>query len=154
MVTQGDQRVDPMEPKWDQMGPKWIHGPRDQFVTASNIAVREARRGRIRRGFVIHHINERRADNRISNLSIMTRAEHNRLHALLRRLYFEKQLTQQIYGLFAMCYLPFAIYSLWAIGNGLWAMGYLLCAMCHWLWAICNGLFAMGDGPLAIGYGL
>lgn len=32
------------------------------------------------KGQVLHHINEDKTDNRIDNLQLMTRAEHNRLH--------------------------------------------------------------------------
>ena len=32
------------------------------------------------RGQVLHHINEDKTDNRIDNLQLMTKAEHNRLH--------------------------------------------------------------------------
>lgn len=32
------------------------------------------------KGEVLHHINEDKTDNRIGNLRLMTRAEHNRLH--------------------------------------------------------------------------
>lgn len=37
------------------------------------------------KGEVLHHINEDKTDNRICNLHLMTRAEHNRLHNAQRR---------------------------------------------------------------------
>lgn len=36
--------------------------------------------GPIPRGFVVHHRNEDKTDNRLDNLELMTRAEHARLH--------------------------------------------------------------------------
>lgn len=41
------------------------------------VAAGNARPGK---GQVLHHINEDKTDNRIGNLQLMTRAEHNRLH--------------------------------------------------------------------------
>lgn len=32
------------------------------------------------KGEILHHVNEEKTDNRIENLRLMTRAEHNRLH--------------------------------------------------------------------------
>ncbi len=34
---------------------------------------------------IVHHINENKQDNRIENLQIMSRAEHNRIHRLLEK---------------------------------------------------------------------
>jgi hypothetical protein len=31
-------------------------------------------------GFILHHVNEHRDDNRLENLELLTRAEHNALH--------------------------------------------------------------------------
>lgn len=36
---------------------------------------------RLKKGEVVHHINHDRADNRLSNLQLMTASEHGRLHA-------------------------------------------------------------------------
>jgi hypothetical protein len=37
------------------------------------------------RGFILHHRNEDRTDNRLGNLELLTRAAHNRLHIATRR---------------------------------------------------------------------
>lgn len=34
---------------------------------------------------IVHHINENKLDNRIENLQIVTRSEHNRIHKFLKR---------------------------------------------------------------------
>lgn len=48
--------------------------------------VAEAKIGRfLRNNEVVHHINDNRADNRPENLQVMTRGEHRRLHAALKR---------------------------------------------------------------------
>jgi len=41
--------------------------------------------GRIGSGRVVHHKNRNRQDNRESNLQVMSRPEHSRLHARKRR---------------------------------------------------------------------
>ena len=42
-------------------------------------------KGNIPEGYVIHHINHDRLDNRIENLQMMTNGEHTRLHHQLRK---------------------------------------------------------------------
>lgn len=43
--------------------------------------VMEAHIGRrLRRDEIVHHLNENKKDNRISNLQLLTRAEHIRIH--------------------------------------------------------------------------
>jgi len=34
---------------------------------------------------IVHHINFNKLDNRLSNLQIVTRSEHNKIHGFLRR---------------------------------------------------------------------
>jgi len=42
----------------------------------------EKHHGKIPEGYVVHHINFKQEDNRISNLKLMTSSEHNRFHSL------------------------------------------------------------------------
>jgi len=52
--------------------------------------------GAIPSGYVIHHINGIKNDNRIENLQMMTPSEHTRLHAASRRSLREQNAVSQI----------------------------------------------------------
>jgi len=53
------------------------------------------KKGPIPKGYIIHHKNSNRADNRITNLQAMTRSEHMALHKVwtFRKNYVEKKQT-------------------------------------------------------------
>lgn len=49
-----------------------------------HLLVMEQQIGRpVRRDEIVHHINGNKQDNRIENLELMSKAEHDRIHALL-----------------------------------------------------------------------
>lgn len=45
-----------------------------------HVLVWEKKHGTIPRGWVVHHLNHVRTDNRLSNLIAMTRSQHTKLH--------------------------------------------------------------------------
>lgn len=45
-----------------------------------HVAVWQEAHGPVPRGYLVHHRNEDRADNRLRNLRLMTRAQHTQLH--------------------------------------------------------------------------
>ena len=75
-------------------GPKWVcissKGYRvitvgENVDKEEHILIMENHIGRkLYPGEVVHHINENKTDNRIENLRLMSRADHTRLHNLLR----------------------------------------------------------------------
>lgn len=58
---------------------KRVGGRKGKLRPAHQVIWEEAN-GPLRRGWMIHHKNEIRDDNRLENLEAMTRAKHNRLH--------------------------------------------------------------------------
>jgi hypothetical protein len=46
----------------------------------------ENHNGKIPKGYIIHHKNENRLDNDISNLELVTRAEHSRIHKFAEKM--------------------------------------------------------------------
>lgn len=54
----------------------------------------ELEKGPIPAGYIIHHINGNRLDNRIENLACITQKEHNKIHAKNRRIW-NKGLTTE-----------------------------------------------------------
>ena len=55
-------------------------------MTLAHRAIWEAANGPISKGWVIHHKNKNRQDNRLENLRAMSRTAHNKLHSLERNL--------------------------------------------------------------------
>lgn len=68
---------------YDSFNPNW----RSHGVLEHKAFVEMKLLGRVLpEGYVIHHINEKPADNDMSNLSVLTRGEHSRIHAMLRKI--------------------------------------------------------------------
>lgn len=55
--------------------------PGKTWVTQHHLVWWKYRRERVPRGYVLHHKDENRANNKIGNLKLMTNAEHVRLHS-------------------------------------------------------------------------
>lgn len=68
----------------DMLSPEWYTGKTDRGRAAVHMIVYCQAHGltEIPAGYVVHHKNGDRRDNRIENLELMTRADHTRYHVL------------------------------------------------------------------------
>jgi len=57
----------------------------DGVVRPKHVVIWESARGKVPPGYEIHHINGDGHDNRLENLVMLTKCEHRKLHAQLRR---------------------------------------------------------------------
>ena len=64
--------------KEDKHKYKWV-GKNGKVILVHRL-VWEENYGKIPEGMVIHHINENKTDNRLSNLKLVSQKEHKRLH--------------------------------------------------------------------------
>lgn len=65
---------------------RYIHVNVNGKTVAEHRLVWERANGPIPKGFEIHHIGGNSKNNDLTNLSLMTRSEHHRIHALLRKM--------------------------------------------------------------------
>ena len=70
-----------LRPEWYTGNPSWGHAYEHHVVYCEANGLTA-----IPDGYVVHHINEDKGDNRIDNLEMMPRKEHDCLHAPFRRL--------------------------------------------------------------------
>lgn len=76
--------------------PHWMESRKKRMFEHQVVLCAFHKLNKIPRGFVVHHIDQDKSNNAISNLVLMTDSEHTRLHAELRRCndYGESQYTQ------------------------------------------------------------
>ena len=66
------------------IGPGYPGADATGYIREHRLAMHEALGRSLAPNEVVHHINGIRSDNRVENLVVMTRSEHNRHHRMLR----------------------------------------------------------------------